>query len=100
MGVGVICLKQTTERFAMRWTRAGIIMLAMIATAMALTPVARADQYKWCADYAGDRGDGGTNCGFVTYKQCMDAISGTGGYCTPNQFYTGTATQVRRPKKR
>lgn len=76
---------------------------AMIATAMALTPVARADQYnqyKWCAVYGGDRGDGGTNCGFVTYKQCMDAISGTGGYCTPNQFYTGPATQVRRPKKR
>jgi hypothetical protein len=84
----------------MRRTRSGIIILAMIATAMALTPVARADQYKWCAVYFGYRGDGGTNCGFVTYKQCMDAISGVGGYCTENQFYTGPATQVRRPKKR
>jgi Protein of unknown function (DUF3551) len=84
----------------MRWTRSATIMLATIATAMALTSVARADQYKWCAVYGGYRGDSGTNCGFVTYKQCMDTVSGTGGYCTPNQFYTGPATQVRRSKKR
>jgi hypothetical protein len=84
----------------MRRTRSGIIILATITTAMALTPVARADQYKWCAVYSGDRGDSGTNCAFVTYKQCMDAISGVGGYCTGNQVYTGPAKQVRRPKKR
>ena len=84
----------------MRWTRSGAIVLATIAAAMASTSAAHADQYKWCAVYGGDRGDGGTNCGFLTYKQCMDTISGTGGYCTPNQFYTGTETQVRKRKKR
>jgi hypothetical protein len=84
----------------MRWTRSGTVMLATIATAMALTSVAHADQYKWCAIYGGDHGDGGTNCGFITYKQCMDTVSGTGGYCTENQFYTGPAAQLRRSKKR
>jgi Protein of unknown function (DUF3551) len=97
---GVICLKRTTWRFAMRRTCFVAFMLATIATAIALTSVAHADQYKWCAVYGGDRGGGGTNCGFITYKQCMDTISGTGGYCTENQFYTGPAGQARKPKRR
>ena len=84
----------------MQRMRSGIIVLATIAAAMMATSAANADQYKWCAVYTGNRGDGGTNCGFITYKQCMDTISGTGGYCTPNQFYTGTETQVRKRKKR
>jgi Protein of unknown function (DUF3551) len=84
----------------MRWTGAGTVTLATIATVMALASVAHADPYKWCAVYGGDRGGGGRNCGFVTYKQCLDTISGTGGYCTENQFYTGSAAQVRKPKKR
>ena len=49
---------------------------------------ATADPYKWCAVYGG-RGSGGTNCGFVTIEQCRATISGMGGSCEPNQFYTG-----------
>jgi hypothetical protein len=84
----------------MQRMRSGIIVLATIAAAMMATSAAHADQYKWCAVYAGGRGDGGTNCGFITYKQCLDTISGIGGYCTPNQFYTGPETRVRKSKKR
>ena len=84
----------------MRWTHSGAIVLATIAAAMASTSAAHADQYKWCAVYTGDHGDSGTNCGFVTYKQCMDTISGVGGYCTPNQFYTGPEARPRKRKKR
>jgi hypothetical protein len=36
--------------------------------------------YPWCANYA----DGG----FSTHEQCMATISGTGGLCDPNPFYT------------
>ena len=39
----------------------------------------------WCAHYGG-RGGGGTNCGFYSFQQCMAAVSGTGGFCTRNQF--------------
>jgi hypothetical protein len=49
---------------------------------------ATADPYKWCAVYGGEDG-GGTNCGFVTLEQCRATISGMGGFCQSNQFYTG-----------
>jgi hypothetical protein len=47
-----------------------------------------ADPYRWCAQY-GARGGGGTNCGFITLAQCEETVSGIGGFCVPNQFYTG-----------
>jgi hypothetical protein len=46
---------------------------------------ATADPYKWCAIYR----VGGSNCGFVTLEQCRATVSGIGGDCQPNQFYTG-----------
>ena len=58
---------------------------------------AHADPYRWCAEYGG-RGGGGTNCYFVTLEQCRAAISGNGGFCRQNQFYTGR--QVREERRR
>jgi hypothetical protein len=56
---------------------------------------ASADPYKWCAFY-GSR-DGSSNCGFVTLEQCRATVSGIGGFCAENQFYTGPG---KRPAKR
>jgi len=53
------------------------------------TGSAQADPYRWCAEYGGGR-SGGTNCYFVTIQQCQAAISGNGGFCRPNTFYTGS----------
>jgi hypothetical protein len=51
---------------------------------------ARADPYRWCAEYGGGEiGAGGSNCYFITLEQCRAAISGMGGFCAPNQFYDG-----------
>lgn len=50
-------------------------------------------QYPWCAQYRS--AFGATNCGFVTYRQCLDTISGVGGICTPNPAYHPPA----RPKR-
>jgi hypothetical protein len=50
---------------------------------------AKADPYRWCAQY-GTSDDNGTNCYFVTLDHCRAAISGNGGFCTPNNFYDGT----------
>lgn len=67
------------------------------AVAMLLMPASgSADPYKWCAVYSGDMG-GATNCGFVTIEQCRATVSGIGGFCDPNPFYTGPA---ERPAKR
>jgi hypothetical protein len=46
---------------------------------------AAADPYKWCASYR----NGGNDCGFTTVEQCRASVSGVGGSCVPNQFYTG-----------
>ena len=83
----------------MRWMCLSTIVLATIAASMMATSAAQADQYKWCAVYAG-RDYEATNCGFVTYQQCLNTISGVGGYCVLNQFYTGPAVQPRKRTRR
>ena len=77
------------------------VLLSLIASA-ALNS-ARADPYRWCAQYGGGKGGGATNCYFVTLEQCRWAISGMGGFCRPNLFYDGrpvvTPEEVRRQKR-
>jgi len=58
---------------------------------------AQADPYRWCAQYGGR--SGGTNCYFMTIGQCQAAVSGVGGFCRPNPFYTGGG-QPRRKYRR
>lgn len=75
----------------------GLVVLSMLALSPLFTASpSAADPYKWCAVYSGEDG-GGTNCGFVTIEQCRATVSGIGGSCEPNQFYTGPA---ERPAKR
>ena len=58
-------------------------------------PVA-ADPYKWCAVER----TGGNNCGFTTIEQCRATVSGIGGFCQPNSFYTGPdKTSAQRSQK-
>lgn len=57
---------------------------SVIALFLVVEPAA-ADPYKWCANYR----NGGSNCGFTTFEQCQATVSGVGGSCGPNQFYTG-----------
>jgi hypothetical protein len=79
--------------------RAILMMSAILAAFVLLAPTAsHADPYKWCAQYGG-RGDGGRNCGFVTWEQCMATVSGIGGFCERNLFYTGPGGPDRRHKK-
>jgi len=81
--------------------RAGARHLAIAAFAVliagSLTDQAKADPYRWCAEYGGGRG-GGTNCYFMTLGQCRAAISGLGGFCRPNTFYTGDDRPRRRTR--
>jgi hypothetical protein len=84
----------------MQWIRiVSIIPAALAAFALFAPPAAHADPYKWCAIYGGEDG-GGTNCGFVTIAQCRATLSGIGGNCELNPFYTGPQEPAERARKR
>ncbi len=57
-----------------------------VAAAAAATRAPAQTNYPWCAYYSG-RGGGGTNCGFVSFEQCMATVSGIGGFCNINTQY-------------
>jgi len=53
---------------------------------------AEAQNYPWCADYA----SGATNCGFVTFQQCLATLNGNGGFCNQNtQYVPGAPGEFR-----
>jgi len=80
--------------------RNALLGLATLVTAVAFLPApARAIEYPWCAQYGGPGGEGGRNCGFTTFAQCMATVSGIGGFCERNLFYKGPE-RVRRHKHR
>ncbi|MGN6750054.1 MAG: DUF3551 domain-containing protein [Xanthobacteraceae bacterium] len=63
-----------------------LLALSVIALATALNTPAKAQNYPWCAIYSGRVG-GGTNCGFISFEQCMDTARGLGSFCQPNTQY-------------
>jgi hypothetical protein len=66
--------------------------IVLIVAALALpSENARADG-AWCSYYA----QGGTNCGFHSYEQCMANISGIGGSCQRNPVYQASTDSRRR----
>jgi hypothetical protein len=73
------------------------IAVGSVISLVLIADPAAADPYRWCAVER----TGGTNCGFTTIEQCRATISGIGGFCQPNSFYTGpdkTSAQ-RSPKQ-
>jgi len=62
-----------------------LIAVGSVTALFLIVDRAAADPYKWCANYR----NGGSNCGFTTFEQCQATVSGVGGFCGPNQFYTG-----------
>jgi hypothetical protein len=78
--------------------RIPLAAFALLAAGTVLD-TAKADPYRWCADYGGRTG--GSNCYFVTLEQCRGAISGmTTGTCRPNGFYDGIPVDGPQPTKR
>jgi hypothetical protein len=81
-----------------------LLGIAFLAAGSLFDTASANDPYAWCAEYGGGRG-GGRNCYFVTLEQCRWAISGNGGTCAINPFFTGIAkdwpqTPQARPAKR
>ena len=72
------------------------IVLTALAT-LSLSSFSTHAQYvggSWCVRYG--TGHGGTNCGLYSFEQCMAALSGNGGHCARNQWYTGGDRGSRR----
>jgi hypothetical protein len=72
------------------------LTLALFAVIAGNAARAEAQNYPWCADYAGF---GSQNCGFTTYQQCLAALSGNGGFCNANTQYVPPAVSVPRSHK-
>jgi hypothetical protein len=82
-----------TRRSAMRIL---FLILAIMVVTAGIGARAEAQNYPWCADYAGF---GSQNCGFTTFQQCMAALSGNGGFCNANTQYVSPAAPVLRDRK-
>jgi hypothetical protein len=78
---------QTSEAAMKAMLLTSALAVAVIGTATIGAAPAQAQNYPWCAYYAMGNDGGGTNCGFVTYEQCMTTLSGMGGFCEPNTQY-------------
>ena len=62
------------------------LMLGIVAAMSVGGTSAQAQNYPWCAYYGGQMG-GSSNCGFVSFAQCMATLSGMGGFCDRNTQY-------------
>ena len=77
-----------------------IAVCAALTIAALPKPAQAAIEYPWCAQYSGDE-NGGRNCGFVSYEQCMMTARGAGAACEPNLFYLDQQTKPKQqPRKR
>ena len=76
-------------------------MMGIVVIVSALVTPARAGiEYPWCAQYTGGNSGGGRNCAFSTLEQCRATVSGMGGFCEPNLFYAGSATDASQSKRK
>lgn len=75
------------------------VTIALVALMTPIRPAA-AIEYPWCAQYSGEEGDGGRNCGFVSREQCMETVRGMGGFCEANLFYPGPAERPKKPARK
>jgi hypothetical protein len=69
------------------------------AAALMWAAPASAGEYPWCAVY-GFWGESGTNCGFVSFAQCLDTIRGAGGSCRQNPLYEEPRAEAPRKKRK
>ena len=78
------------------------IILPLISAALFSENLAASAQsanfYPWCARYYKD-GGGTPRCYFANREQCMESISGIGGYCVRNLQYSPRAQpSTRKPR--
>ena len=77
-----------------------IAALAAVSIAGATSP-GNAQQleqsYPWCSQYSA-RSEA-RDCSFYTFRQCLETVSGVGGYCFANPAYARAQVGPRRPRR-
>ena len=73
-----------------------LFIVALLAGTIGISVRADAQDYPWCAQYSGAM-SGTTNCGFVSFAQCMATVTGIGGFCVLNNTYQPPA--AARPSR-
>ena len=79
--------------------RMSLLALAALVAGIgadATPAAAAAPSYPWCARYSSTGGE----CSFNTFQQCLDDISGIGGFCQANPGYTGPVYNYAPRRKR
>jgi hypothetical protein len=74
-----------------------LFVLAIFAAAAGVGTPAQAQNYPWCV--ISGAYEGGENCGFVSYAQCMATRMGIGGFCVPNTQYRPPGPATPAPRK-
>jgi len=78
-----------------------IVFAAALASLALLTSAGVVHAGPWCAVEQSGAGDGATNCGFVTWEQCMGTAVANRGYCTRNPAEPPRAWRGEpRPRKK
>jgi hypothetical protein len=75
------------------------LVLALALLAGIAPRAAKAEIYRpWCAQYY-DSNSGATNCGFISYEQCMATARGAGAWCVQNPWYLAYGDGSKKPRK-
>ena len=64
-----------------------ILFIAATLVSATAASAQSARPYPWCAIYYVIDANGTPSCSFDTREQCMETISGIGGFCVENQNY-------------
>jgi hypothetical protein len=72
-----------------------LLMLGIGVCVVGTGTRAEAQNYPWCAIYSVGA-VGGTNCGFITFEQCMATASGLGKFCYRNLSINPLPDRIRR----
>lgn len=84
----------------MRPLQASIVAAALLAP-LAAAHAQSAYDYPWCAVYGSRSGNGAMSCYYASYGQCMETMSGIGGYCIRSPYYgQGPGQRSRRREYR
>jgi hypothetical protein len=65
-----------------------LLVTTICVSCVGVESSAEAQNHPWCAML--NMGDQAVNCGFTTFQQCMDTVSGIGGFCMQNNTYQPT----------
>jgi len=79
----------------MRLLHTSLAAVALLASATAGHAQSAYD-YPWCAVYSDPEAGGAQSCYYRTYAQCMQTISGIGGYCIASPYYGHGPPQRQR----